>query len=122
MAIMVNEGNALEAIIPFDSPKHPRLPANRFPKAGKAGLVVQAGRVIWITGKYLYKYRKKWLAFGGTLASGGLYLTRPNGNGAVPKRKPTRDKFNKAYPRYRGGSQRSYRFDKHVCKRCRCPK
>ncbi len=114
MTIVMGAQDALESIIPFDTPKHPRLPANRFPKGGKAGTIVQAGRVAWITGKYLYKYRKKWLAMGLALSvSTSLYkqdASVPSGN--VP------NKFHKTYPgRGRGFSQRS-KFNKHFCK-CR---
>ncbi len=88
MPLMVNEGNAIEAIIPFDSPKHPRLPANRFPGGGRAGALTQAARVAWISGKYLYKYHKKWLASGFGLAlSTSLFARSPqNGHGPVSKR------------------------------------
>ncbi len=110
--IKVNEGGALESIIPFDAPKHPRLPYNRFPKSGKAGLVTTAGRVVWISGKYLYKYHKKGLA--AALFAGGAtsILT------SQPKSKRGQNTFNQTYNRFRGSSSRSRQFGKSNCKRC----
>ncbi len=111
---MGNEGNALESIIPFDNPKHPRLPANRFPKVGKAGIVVTAGRVAWITGKYLYKYHRKAL-FASVGLSAGLFVSRPNENGAkVPLRKIP-NKFNQTYSGRRGRFKRRSKFHKRYC-------
>ncbi len=104
---MVNEGSAIESIIPFDSPKHPRLPYNCFPKGGRAGAVETAARVAWITGKYLYKYHRKVLA-------GALFI-----GGATSLFQGTRDtsrapnnKFNKTRGRFR---RRTLRRRK-VCK------
>ncbi len=115
MTLMISTSDPLLDVIPFDVPKHPRLPANRFPKSGKAGTIVQGARVAWITGKYLYKFRKKWLAMGLALSVGGSTLFQ---DGKVPKSTPT-GKFNKTYSRYNGRSN----FNKfNRSHRCRCPK
>ncbi len=105
---MVNEGGALESIIPFDAPKHPRLPYNQFPKGGRTGALTKALQVAWISGKYLYKYRKKWLAVGLALSvSASTLFQNPN----APKNVP--NKFNQTRNRrgrngYRGRVKQGY--------------
>ncbi len=113
MTIMVNEGSILESVIPFDSPKHPRLPYNRFPKAGKAGLVTTVGRVAWISGKYLYKYHKKGLA-AALFVGGATSLFTGTRNGS---RAPN-NKFYKTHRRY---SRSAYgrRSKRKRCCKCR---
>ncbi len=98
MPLMVNEGNAIESIIPFDNPKHPKLPSNRFPSSGKAGVVMQAARVAWITGKYLYKFRKKWLAAGMALSTTSLFQGKPSENGGTVQQVTSSGKFSKTHP------------------------
>ncbi len=114
MPLAISDVDVIESLIPFDNPKHPRLPANRFPSSGRAGTIVQGARVAWITGKYLYKFRKKWLAMGLALSVGGSTLFQRDAKippGSIP------NKFNKTYNRYRRGSNKYQR--KHSYCRCR---
>ncbi len=111
--------DVLESLIPFDNPKHPRLPGNRFPKSGKAGLVVTAGRIVYITGKYLYKYHRKAL-FASVGLSAGLFTGDTILKRApVRKRSPSDSSFNQAYSRYgrrtRYGNSRDHRCSNHCC-------
>ncbi len=110
MTIVTSSSDALIDIIPFDNPKHPRLPSNRFPSGGRAGALTQAARVAWITGKYLYKYRKKWIAGGLALSMTGAALFNRD---AVPKGKPTGypNTFRQTHYRQRRGAKR---------RRCKC--
>ncbi len=110
MTLVSGSQDALMDIIPFDVPKHPRLPANRFPKGGRAGTLTQVARTAWITGKYLYKYRKKWLAGGLALSVSASTLFQ-NAQKDIPVRNP--NTFPQA--RYRlGGSTFRSKF-KHKC-------
>ncbi len=111
MGLVTGGEDALSSIIPFDNPKHPRLPSNRFPSGGRAGGLTKVAQVAWITGKYLYKYRKKWLAGGLALSVGASTLFQ---NNAIQKPSRSNNQFNKTYNR-RGG-----RFNKRKVSNCSC--
>ncbi len=116
MPIVMRDLDALESIIPFDNPKHPRLPGNKFPKGGKAGLVVQAGRVAWITGKYLYKYHKKAMLASIGLST-GLFLSQSN----IERATQSPSKFQVSQTRSRRGRRFKRRYKQqraHCCKCC----
>ncbi len=118
MPIVRNEQSVLESIIPLDHPKHPRLPYNRFPKSGKAGLVVTAGRVVYITGKYLYKYHRKAL-FASVGLSAGLFTGDTILKRApIRKRSPSNTTFSQAHLGYRGRTRYEHSRDHRCCNHC----
>ncbi len=112
MTLAVSTSDPLLDVIPFDAPKHPRLPFNRFPKGGRAGALTQAARVAWITGKYLYKYRKKWLAGGLALSMSSAALF--NRDGQVPIRYAPRKPY-QARSGFQRSTYRGRKFRKHSC-------
>ncbi len=119
MTLMTSTSDALIDIIPFDNPKHPRLPSNTFPKGGRAGALTQAARLAWITGKYVYKHHKRWLAGGLALSVSSSVLFNRNGQN-VPTRKS--NPFGKTYNRFGRSTYRrynKYNTNKH---RCKCAK
>ncbi len=116
MGLVTGGEDALQSIIPFDNPKHPRLPSNRFPAAGRTGTIYKAAQVAWITGKYLYKFRKKWLVGGLALSVGGSTLF--NRDGKIPTQSPA-PKFNKTRNRFGGRTNYDSKYKRHR-RRCDC--